>query len=452
MSDISGQEEKPLKSEINSKYLNQDKKQQIQAFVSEKKWGKEKKNYYKDDQSQDSEADQEEEIEAEELQKQQLKKQQTDWDVLSSENEFQQIQPSNKIIQKSETKQTKYSQIAIDQLAESLGVKQEEIIKYNKKQLLKQIKKAWPDVDDILKEIEQISTKINKIKQKRVQGRAIKAFNQVQFNLLTGYMATLLFYIQLRSQTKLNETHPIFKKIVDLKTKIEELKEIRKHAELIDFHYQRNNEINEQDKNDQDDSTNNLEEIQTFNLKQKIKDAHKTNIKNKSQQKVQNILEQMDDEIHNKKGSKKEQENRHDIKINMQDLDDSLINDQLDYGEDEFYQQNKAQQKEQKLDKKKQKIAEKQEQFQSLSQVQKLTEVKEDDPRKINYVMLKNISLMRRRRGNRIKNSRVKHKLKYEKAIKKLKSQNKFMKDPIISNYSGENGVKSGIIRGVRLQ
>lgn len=35
---------------------------------------------------------------------------------------------------------------------------------------------------------------------------------------------------------------------------------------------------------------------------------------------------------------------------------------------------------------------------------------------------------MRRRRGQRFRNSRVKHRVKYEKALKKLKSQSKYIK------------------------
>ena len=53
----------------------------------------------------------------------------------------------------------------------------------------------------------------------------------------------------------------------------------------------------------------------------------------------------------------------------------------------------------------------------------------DDDARKINSMIMRNKGGMVRYRGKRIKNSRVKHRVKYDKALEKQKHLGKYVRE-----------------------
>lgn len=62
-------------------------------------------------------------------------------------------------------------------------------------------------------------------------------------------------------------------------------------------------------------------------------------------------------------------------------------------------------------------------------------------------------ALMKRKRGVTYRNSRVKHKEKYKKALQILKTKGQYVKEHKLGPYGGEErGIKMGIIKGVSLK
>ncbi|CAK91683.1 unnamed protein product (macronuclear) [Paramecium tetraurelia] len=140
----------------------------------------------------------------------------------------------------------------------------------------------------------------------------------------------------------------------------------------------------------------------------------------------------------------------------MQDVEKHLE----EGGMDEFYEENLKRIKDKKKQKREQKKVGRLE-ILKVKKLQKLHEVGEDDPRKITYVKLKrDIESYFNEEEKRQQNQQFKSKkkLKYEKALYKLKSQNKYIKKQIVTFFQvlllliGEGAIKTGIIKGVKLQ
>ncbi|CAD8112943.1 unnamed protein product [Paramecium primaurelia] len=457
---VSGVQSEEEDKEVNQKYLSQNKKEKINAFAQEKQnWGKNKAKYYKDDaESEDSDAELEEEMEAKALQLQAAKKiQDADvWDV-NIDQEQQEIE------QKMKQLSNEYNLIGLQCLSEEIGIEPEIIEKMDVKELNNIVLKGWPELKGILKEISNIGKEIKILKRncKKEKGTEIKKYLTIRVELMQSYFGLLWFYLHLRARTRLSQHHPIFKKINDMKELIEESSNYEKYAQLIQMNIDQKEKQESAKKNEvkRKKQTKKQEEGQdTLSLKRKLKTIYNNNnredVDEKKISKIKKLLEDVD-KTHKKNENKEQDSEESRISVNSGDMLEAMkdVDDNLEEGGmDEIYEENLKRIKDKKKQKKEEKKVERLENFQKLNKIQKLHEVGEDDPRKITYVMLKNISLMRRRRGNRIKNSRVKHKLKYEKALYKLKSQNKYIKNPVTSNYVGEGAIKSGIVKGVRLQ
>ncbi|CAD8210255.1 unnamed protein product [Paramecium pentaurelia] len=457
---VSGVQSEEEDKEVNQKYLSQNKKEKINAFAQEKQnWGKNKAKYYKDDaESGDSDAELEEEMEAKALQLQAAKKiQDTDvWDV-NIDQEQQEIE------QKMKQLSNEYNLIGLQCLSEEIGIEPEIIEKMDVKELNNIVLKGWPELKGILKEISIIGKEIKILKRncKREKGTEIKKYLTIRVELMQSYFGLLWFYLHLRARTRLSQHHPIFKKINDMKELIEESSNYEKYAQLIQMNIDQKEKQESAKKNEvkrKKQTTKQEEGQDTLSLKRKLKTIYNNNnredVDEKKISKIKKLLEDVD-RTHKKNENKEQDSEESRISVNSGDMLEAMkdVDENLEEGGmDEIYEENLKRIKDKKKQKKEEKKVERLENFQKLNKIQKLHEVGEDDPRKITYVMLKNISLMRRRRGNRIKNSRVKHKLKYEKALYKLKSQNKYIKNPVTSNYVGEGAIKSGIVKGVRLQ
>lgn len=72
---------------------------------------------------------------------------------------------------------------------------------------------------------------------------------------------------------------------------------------------------------------------------------------------------------------------------------------------------------------KKKKEVQKEAEKQALEEQYQIREVEEAEPRTINKQILKNKGGLQRKRKKIDRNSRVKHKIKYQKAMQKLKSK-----------------------------
>ncbi|CAK81221.1 unnamed protein product (macronuclear) [Paramecium tetraurelia] len=456
---VSGIQSEEEDKEVNQKYLSQNKKEKINAFAQEKQnWGKNKSKYYKEDaDSGDSDAELEEEMEAKALQLQAAKKiQDADvWDV-HVDQEQQEFEYKTKQLS------NEYNLIGLQCLSEEIGIEPEIIEKMDVKELNTVILKGWPELKGILKEITQVGKEIKILKRncKKEKGSEIKKYLTIRIELMQSYFGLLWFYLHLRARTRLSQHHPIFKKINDLKELIEQSESYEKYAQLIQMNVDQKEKEESAKKKEvkRKEQTKKQEEGQdTLSLKRKLKNIYNNNnredVDEKKISKIKKLLEDVDRTHH--KNENKEQDSESRISVNSGDMLEAMkdVDEHLEEGGmDEIYEENLKRIKDKKKQKRDEKKVERLENFQKLNKLQKLHEVGEDDPRKITYVMLKNLSLMRRRRGNRIKNSRVKHKLKYEKALYKLKSQNKYIKNPVTSNYVGEGAIKSGVVKGVRLQ
>ncbi|CAD8121236.1 unnamed protein product [Paramecium sonneborni] len=458
---ISGVQSEEEEQGVNQKYLSQNKKERINAFAQEKQnWGKNKAKYYKEDaESGDSDAELEEEMEAKALQLQAAKKiKDADiWDVQVDEVE-------QEIEQKKSKQSSEYNLIGLQCLSEEIGIEPEIIEKMDIKELNSVILKGWPELKGILKEVIKVGKEMKILKRncKKEQGIEIKKYQTIRIELMQSYFGLLWFYLHLRARTRLSQNHPIFKKINDIKELIEESENYEKYAQLIQMNVDQKQKVESEKKKEvkrKEENKKQEEGQDTLSLKRKLKTIYNNNnredVDEKKISKIKKLLEDVDKSHQKNQNKDIIDTGESKISVNSEDMLDAMndVDDQLNEGGiDEIYQENLNRIKDKKKQKKDEKKVERLENFQKLNKLQKLHQVGEDDPRKITYVMLKNISLMRRRRGNRIKNSRVKHKLKYEKALYKLKSQNKYIKNPVISNYVGEGAIKSGIVKGVKLQ
>eukprot|EP01016_Furgasonia_blochmanni_P037504 TRINITY_DN442_c0_g1_i11.p1 TRINITY_DN442_c0_g1~~TRINITY_DN442_c0_g1_i11.p1 ORF type:complete len:722 (-),score=141.10 TRINITY_DN442_c0_g1_i11:1158-3323(-) len=116
-----------------------------------------------------------------------------------------------------------------------------------------------------------------------------------------------------------------------------------------------------------------------------------------------------------------------------------------DSDEDEFYQQVQNQ----KQAKTENRLKKKQEQLDEMFDDEE--EGNEENLRTINYKILKNKGLIRKRKKEE-RNSRVKHKKKYEKALIKQKSKGNFVREKQ-AGYGGEfTGIKAGVIKSTSLK
>jgi len=183
-------------------------------------WGQRVGNYYGGVEEQDVEAFEEEAEEARKLQQEQLKHLNFETDEISAFLDEEEEDEEEVDKSKSQDGQMELTTIEKD------------ISSYSDEDKIKILEKDAPEIFGLIDDVVTGKAKIAEIKEaiKKCSDKDLPSVKLLQrFGLLmVNYITTVTFYLLLKSRGELHENHPVFDKIIKLKTMIV------KHSDQID--------------------------------------------------------------------------------------------------------------------------------------------------------------------------------------------------------------------------
>ncbi|XP_047126207.1 something about silencing protein 10 isoform X2 [Hydra vulgaris] len=363
------------------------------GIPSSKAWGKSKKAYYDTDiHEEDLLSDEEAQEAAAEEEKEALLLQKQMAERLGSED-FYKCDAEN--IENDQSSEVTESNVITD------------YSKLSKREKLEILSKQSPE---LLPLIEEYKDMLNELKSKYhplllmsqkgcIDSKQVRLFVEMKHHILTNYCVNIAFYMALKSSKTFLKGHPVFNALVQHKELLSKLYPVEKDlasqiATLISQYH-----------------TGEWESIST--------------------------VEEVDDNPQELKKKKKEKKSKRPSKMKQSNA--SLDNiDPLEY-------YNMV--KEQAENEKRLKLSKNQNNEPSDEE----DELDEEGKRKITYEMSKNKGLIRKRRKE-LKNPRVKHRMKFKKAVIKHKGQVREVKKEI-NRYGGEiTGIKSSLARSTKIR
>ncbi|XP_065675938.1 something about silencing protein 10-like isoform X2 [Hydra vulgaris] len=365
------------------------------GIPSSKAWGKSKKAYYDTDiHEEDLLSDEEAQEAAAEEEKEALLLQKQMAERLGSEDFY-----------KCDVENIENDQSS-DAVTESNVIT--DYSKLSKREKLEILSKQSPE---LLPLIEEYKDMLNELKSKYhplllmsqkgcIESKQVRLFVEMKHHILTNYCLNIAFYMALKSSKTFLKGHPVFNALVQHKELLSKLypveKDLASQIATLISQYQ----------------TGEWESIST--------------------------VEEVDDNSQELKKKKKEKKSKKLSKMKQSNA--SLDNiDPLEY-------YNMV--KEQAENEKRLKLSKNQNDEPADKEDEELDE---EAKRKITYEMSKNKGLIRKRRKE-LKNPRVKHRMKFKKAVIKHKGQVREVKKEI-NRYGGEiTGIKSSLARSTKIR